>query len=248
MVLRYRELHAEVLAALEELGNPILAAKIGPDRRSNLEYSGIRVPVRRARVSEGFSFYDRPFDEILAIWDDLWMHSPNGDVKFCAIDYYRKHIRANPDSKLWFTMRNWVDQVDNWAHSDDLCAMYSWIIESYFDSTIADIREWNRSDELWRKRISIVCLVRPGINSTYLPPEVVFPLVETCVDDRRDYMQKATGWVLREMLSAYPQKTSAFLDEHLYRISASVLTRTLERHEPESKRRWCNKHQSRPTS
>ena len=245
MALRFRKIHTEVLSALHEIGSPTLAAKMGPYRVSQLEYCGVRVPARRARVKQGFSFYDRSFEEVLAIWDDLWTNSPNGDVKFCAIDYYRDDVRKNPDLTLWATMKNWVHQVENWAHSDDLCAMYSWLIEAYFKETMEDLRAWNKSEELWVKRISIVSLVRPGVNSTYLPPKIVFPLVENCIDDRRDYMQKATGWVLREMLTAYPRDTEIFLDKYLHRMGAPVLTRTLERHTPEERTSWRKLRESR---
>ena len=100
MALRFRKIHSEVLSALEEIGNPKLGERMGPDRVSQLEYSGVRVPNRRKRVIEGFSFYDRSPEEILAIWDDLWTNSPNADVKFCALDYYRDDVRKNPDLKL----------------------------------------------------------------------------------------------------------------------------------------------------
>lgn len=248
MALRFRKIHAEVLSALEEIGNPKLGERMGPDRVSQLEYSGVRVPNRRKRVKEGFSFYDRSPEEILAIWDDLWTNSPNADVKFCAIDYYRDGIRNNPDLSLWDTIKHWVHQVENWAHSDDLCAMFSWLIEAHFKATIGDVKAWNKSEELWIKRISIVCLVRPGINSTYLPPRVVFPLVRNCLDDRRDYMQKATGWVLREMLTAYPKETEEFLQKYMHRVSAPVLTRTLERHSAADKSRWRRLRESRASS
>ena len=61
------EYHGEVVAALREIGNPGFGANIAKDRGSSLEHLGIRFPVLRKRVKAGFSFYDLPEDEILAI-------------------------------------------------------------------------------------------------------------------------------------------------------------------------------------
>ena len=84
--MQHPQFHDEVTEGLAAIGRPKLAEWTGKDRRSDMTYLGVRVPDRRKLARKGFSFYDRPDEEVLAIWDDLFMHSPVGDVLFCALD------------------------------------------------------------------------------------------------------------------------------------------------------------------
>ena len=237
--MNYPDFHAEVLAKLDAIGNPSFAAHTPKDRRSEMVYSGVRVPERRKLSRKGFSFYDRSESEIIAIWDDLFMHSPNGDVLFCALDYLRFRVRKRVAPDLWAVIREWVKRVENWAHSDEMSWVYSYVLESYFDAVFEDLERWNVAEDLWPKRISIVSLIHyTGKNSVFLAPAIVFPMVERCLDDHRYYMQKATGWVLREMQRAYPEEVEEYLTSNLDRIGNSALTRTIERMDKTQRTVW----------
>lgn len=236
--MKYPEFHAEVLAELEAIGNPSFAAHTPKDRRSELEYSGVRVPARRKLSKRGFSFFDRPESEVIEIWDDLFMHSPNGDVLFCALDYLRFRVTKRVSPDLWSIIRNWINRVENWAHSDEMSWVYSYVLEAHFDEVFKDFVRWNKANDLWPKRISIVSLIHyTGKNSVFLAPDIVFPMVERCIDDHRYYMQKATGWVLREMLRGYPNEVEAFLTTHLSTIGSDALSRSVE-HMEKDRRSW----------
>ena len=236
--MKYSGFHAEVLAELEAIGNPSFAAHTPKDRRSELEYAGVRVPERRKRSKSGFSFCDRPEAEIIEIWDDLFMHSPNGDVLFCALDYLRFRVPKSVSPDLWSVIRKWVKRVENWAHSDELSWVYSYVLEAHFDEVYKDLVTWNKADDLWPKRISIVSLIHyTGKKAVFLPPDIVFPMVERCIDDHRYYMQKATGWVLREMHRGYPSEVEEFLTTHLPVIGTDALSRSVE-HMDKERRSW----------
>ena len=69
-----------------------------------------------------------------------------------------------------------------------------------------------RSRHLWLRRISIVSLIHySGKNAVFLPLERALPLVAACLDDEREQVQKAVGWVLREPGNAYPNELRASL-------------------------------------
>jgi 3-methyladenine DNA glycosylase AlkD len=59
----------------------------------------------------------------------------------------------------------------------------------------------------------------------FVPLDRALPLITTCLQDERVYVQKAVGWVLREMGRAYPGEVSAYIDEHIAAISAVALRR-----------------------
>lgn len=263
--LTYRSEHDEVVAALGAIGDPKLGEAIRVDRKSEMQYLGVRFPALRARVKEGFTFTTRPAGEVLRVWDDLWRNSPWGDVLFAALEYYIPVVRkagkvaggtlaakksgagklgaeqseigkvdtASPDQMqpdLWPVMRPWIERVDNWCHCDQLGLVYSYLLEQDPDAVFPQIVEWNRSDDLWQRRASLVSLVHyTGKNSVFLPPDRVLPLVENCVDDHRHYIQTAVGWVLREMSVPYIHEVRGFLDAHGDQMTGAARKRATER-------------------
>ncbi len=227
------EYHDEVVAALREIGNPRLGAAVAKDRGSSIEHLGIRFPALRKRVKAGFSFFDLPAEEVLAIWDRLWHISPYGDVLFAALEYYAPLVRKRVSPALWSVVRNWHERVDNWCHCDGLGSLYSWILASDPDEVYPQLEVWNRSEDQWLRRISLVSLIHySGKNAVFVPLDRALPLVTTCLQDEREYVQKAVGWLLREMGHAYPDAVRVYIEEHITTISAVALRRAVERSSP----------------
>lgn len=228
--MKHRKYHDEVLGALQALGRPSLGPHIAKDRGSSLKYVGIRVPALRRRVRQGFSFYDLDQATVLAIWDDLWMGSEWGDVLFAAQEYYGPILRKRVDEAYWPVMKRWIDRVDNWCHADGLSGIYSRLLEADHVTVMPVLKRWNQAEDLWPRRVSIVSLIHyTGKNAVFLAPDEVLPMVDRCVEDRRQPMQKAVGWVLREMWRAYPEEIEDYLTDNAGRIAPSAFTRAIER-------------------
>ena len=228
--MKFPHYHDEVLNALQALGNPPLGRHMAKDRGSSLKYVGIRVPALRRRVQQGFSFYGLDGASVLAIWDDLWMGSDWGDVLFAALEYYRPIVRTRVDGAYWPVMKRWIDRIDNWCHADGLSGTYSRLLEADPETVMPVLECWNTDESLWPRRVSIVSLIHySGKNAVFLPPDEVLPMVDRCVEDRRQPMQKAVGWVLREMWRAYPEEIEGYLKANADRIAPSAYTRAIER-------------------
>ena len=231
------EHHDEVMTALVVASrHPDAASRrafgeaVRQDRGSQLEYVGLRFPNRRRVVRQGFSFYGLGDEGVLAVWDELWRASPNGDVLFAALDYYRPIVRTRVRPILWPVVRRWIDRIDNWAHCDELASLYSWILAAQPGDVYPQLVDWNQSTDQWKRRISIVSLIHySGKDAVFLPIEMVLPLVSNCLDDDRDYVQSAIGWVLRETGNAYPDQIRAYLEEHIDVLSSSAFSRAIER-------------------
>lgn len=216
----------EVVRALRKIGDARRGAAIAKDRGSAMTHLGIGFPALRKRVKEGFSFYDLPAEGVLAIWDRLWRTSPYGDVLFAALEYYVPRARKSVSPALWPVVRNWTERVDNWCHADGLSALYSWILASDPDAVYPQLRKWSRAEDQWLRRISLVSLIHySGKNAVFVPPRRALPLVTACLRDEREYVQKAVGWVLREMGHAYPEAVNAYIKEHTATMSPVALRR-----------------------
>ncbi|HJW48070.1 MAG TPA: DNA alkylation repair protein [Candidatus Limnocylindria bacterium] len=226
----------EVVAALRKIGDVRRGSAVAKDRGSSMTHLGIGFPALRKRVKEGFSFYDLPAEKVLAVWDQLWRTSPYGDVLFAAIEYYAPRVRKEVSTALWPVMRGWPERVDNWCHSDGLSSLYSWILASDPAAVYPQLVKWNRAQDQWLRRISLVSLIHySGKNAVFVPLDRALPLVTACLPDEREHVQKAVGWVLREMGNAYPGEVRAYIEEHLAVISAVALRRAIERRSPAEK-------------
>ena len=86
------------------MGDPRFGAAVARDRGSSLEHLGISFPTLRARVKQGFSFYELGELETLAVWDHLWRTSPYGDVLLPRSSTTRPASRNGPTlgSGPWF--------------------------------------------------------------------------------------------------------------------------------------------------
>jgi len=225
--------HNEVVAALRKIGDRRLGSAVAKDRGSSMQHLGIRFPALRKRVKEGFSFYDRPADQVLAIWDRLWRISPYGDVLFAAIEYYAPRVRKQVSPTYWPVMRKWHERVDNWCHADGVSSLYSWILASDPVAVYPQLEKWNRTDDEWLRRISLVSLIHySGKSAVFVPLDRALPLITTCLRDEREYVQNAVGWVLREMGHAHPKAVRAYIEEHITMMSAVALRRAIERRSP----------------
>lgn len=225
--------HDEVVAALREIGNARYGAYIARDRRSSMDHLGIRFPVLRKRVKEGSRSTAYPGKR----------YSRSG-ITSCA-----RPLTATSSSQLSSTtprssddgriprsglfVRHWHERVDNWCHSDGLSSLYSFLLASDPDEVYPQLEVWSRSSDQWTRRISIVSLIHPsGKNAVFMPLDRALPLVTTCLEDEREYVQKAVGWVLRELGQAHPDEVRAYLEEHIATIPALALRRAIERPNP----------------
>ena len=218
--------HDEIVTALRRIGDVTRGRAIARDRGSSMKHLGIGFPALRGRVKAGFSFYDLQASKVLSIWDRLWRTSPYGDVLFAALEYYAPRVRKEVSPALWPVVRKWPARVDNWCHADGLASLYSWILASDPGGVYPQLVRWNRADDEWLRRISLVSLIHySGKNAVFVAPGRVLPLVTPCLRDESEYVQKAVGWVLREMGHVYPRAVGAYIKEHRASISPAALRR-----------------------
>jgi len=228
---KFQEYHREVVQALAAMGNPIFGKAVQQDRGSQLKHLGIKFPVLRRRVRQGFSFYRLPEEQVLEVWDALWRTSPYGDVLFAALEFYAPIVRKRVSPSLWSVVRKWSNRIDNWCHSDGLSALYSRILENYPAEVYPQLISWNHTEGEWLRRISLVSLIHySGKNAVFLRPEKVLPLVSNCLDDHRYHVQMAVGWVLREMGHVYSNKIIKYLETHAARMSTPAFSRAIKRY------------------
>src|SRR5689334_13892028 len=119
--------HTEVLSKLQALSEPNNVNAVRNVIRTQLEVLAIKVPVLREAVKAGFSFYNLPKDDVLAIWNNSWFTSFYYEVMSAAVMYYdlqRKIIAP----EVWPCLSTWHQRVENWAQCDSLASISSYLL------------------------------------------------------------------------------------------------------------------------
>lgn len=227
--MNYSQYEAEIYAKLRPLGESSRAAFMKNYMKSRLEFLAIKVPVLRQVAREGFSFYERSPEEVLAIWNAVWFSSPCFEVMSMPLYYYERQGRKISPG-VWPTLSRWSERVENWAHSDDLASIYSELLAQNFDEVYGVLQQWNNAENQWLRRLSMVSLIHyAGKKAVFLPLDKVLPMLESCLDDERPYVQKAIGWVLREVNYVYHAEISAFIEQHLAHMRGIAFGAATER-------------------
>ncbi|MGH2497213.1 MAG: DNA alkylation repair protein [Ktedonobacteraceae bacterium] len=225
----YSQYEAEIYAKLQPLGDPARSAFVKNYMKSQLEFLAIKVPVMRQVAREGFSFYSQSLEEILAIWNAIWFSSSCFEVMCMPLFYYDRQGRKISPT-IWPTLSTWSEHVENWAHSDSLALIYSYLLAQNFDEVYKVLQEWNNAENQWLRRLSMVSLIHySGKKAVFLPLDKVLPMLENCLDDERPYVQKAIGWVLREANYVYHAEVSAFIERHLADLRGIAFSAATER-------------------
>ncbi len=197
------------------------------DEQSRLKFLGHPVPVIRSQIlkvySESFlkildlkSLADREFFDI---WHRIWKESDIFEIKSIALyELTSKRLKSfrYKYPEKFFQLAN---QVDNWAHSDELSGVIADIVEndfSHFDQLV----KWNKSANPWLRRQSVVGIYfYARFRKKFVPPEQALELIHSLLDDRHFYVQRAVGWALREVDRVNPDLQRSFVRENVRRIA-----------------------------
>ena len=99
----------------------------------------------------GLSFYEDNMEATFTKMDAIYHHSNSFEGKnlaFIFLDKNYKHISISSQLQL---LPNWVKQVDNWAHSDNLSKFLTRLLEHKIThkELLSILKNWNSSPNVW---------------------------------------------------------------------------------------------------
>lgn len=141
---------------------------------------------------------------------------------------------ADPGGRRDFA-RFYLDNLDGVNNWDLVDISAPWLlggelVEGRFFPTA---RRLAASPDLWRRRVAMVSTLGP-VRHGIVDPAI--EMAELLLDDREDLIQKASGWVLREVGKSDIGALTRFLDSHGTRMGRTALRYSIERL-PEPRRR-----------
>lgn len=194
------------------------------------------VPTHRKESKRVYSFSNKPFSEQLQIWDEIWRHTSDFWVRLHAYFFLERHLKKESELlEMWPVIVNWQDQIDDWGLCDALAKIYTKILVVAPGMVYSQLQQWNRDENLWKRRQSVVSLLYYSRTKKHHPSfDEVEQLVSPLLADKEYYVQKGVGWTLREMRNVYPKETLAWLKAHVKQISPIAFTISIEKLDVES--------------
>lgn len=196
----------------------------------------LSVPGVRKLVAAGYSFYDEAPKIILDVWEYIWNRSPIEEVMHQALYYYQRRTLTRHETRR---ILEWIERCRDWPHSDDLSKIYADVVEAHPDWIVPTLKRWNRSENPWKRRQSVVSLIEYARKrSRFLPFEELIGFVVPLLDDDDYYVQKGVGWTVREIGNAYPEEIAIFMAAHAGDLAAQAWTGATKNLDPATKARY----------
>ncbi|MEO8762142.1 MAG: DNA alkylation repair protein [Bacteroidia bacterium] len=197
---------------------------------TELDFIGLSVPTQRGVFKTNTNFELRTIEEQLEIWNEIWLHSNLYEAMNQALYFISKHKDVFDTKALFTVTKNWVGRVDNWAHSDGLSDLYSYLLEKDAALVYPQLKSWNTSKNPWERRQSLVALLEYSKKrKKVLPVNKLLSLIKPLLNDENYFVQKGIGWTLREIGNVYPKDTWDFLLKHHTNISSTAFSAAIEK-------------------
>ena len=189
------------------------------------------IPAHRKAFKAGYSFGHENFATQREIWNYIWKASDNWWVRIHAYFFLEQQVAKKDQLRaIWETSASWQDDVNDWGLCDALAKLNTKALEAYPQDVYPELARWNKSENPWKRRQSVVSLLYfYRTKKSYLPFDKIAALVTPLLPDKEYYVQKGVGWTLREMHSVYPELTFEYDQKHIRSISPIAFTIAIEK-------------------
>lgn len=194
----------------------------------------VPVPVVRRELKDPYSFFNSSPADLIKTWDYIWNQSEIFEVMSQALYFYQGKSLCKEQFE---TILAWVDRCACWEHSDDLSKILSLVVEENPGWVLPAFERWNRSENLWKRRQSIVGLIEyASKRKRVLAFDHLISFVDPLIHDDEYYVQKGVGWTLREIYNLYPDQTLEYFSRNLERLSSIAYSSATSKLEPPIKK------------
>jgi 3-methyladenine DNA glycosylase AlkD len=221
---------AEVRQALRErIDHQPRVFKAGPGEYAEHDkFLGVSVPSIRIVAKQ---FRDLSFPELTELLASEW-HDERLCALFVLVGRYPKADTAGQKAIYDFYMTH-VSRVNNWDLVD---ASAEFIVGPYLESRLEKMTVLTKladSQDLWERRIAMLATfdyIKKG------RADEALVIAERLLHDKHDLIQKAVGWMLREIGKRVDRTILlSFLDKHAHNMPRTTLSYAVEHLTPEQR-------------
>lgn len=193
------------------------------------QFLGVRVPDQR-KVAKAF-FKDATLEELALLLKSDWHEVRLTTVFMLVYKYEKSKLETEQEKLVNFYLQN-LDGVNNWDLVDSSA---SYILGDFLvgKDDISILYKLSQSHNLWAQRVAIIA-THAFIKNGRLKPTL--ELAKMLLSHEHDLMQKAIGWMLRELGKKSPEQLLDFIKENFDKMPRTMLRYAIEKF-PENKRK-----------
>lgn len=193
---------------LKRLGNKQFAEDIKKYIKSPYEFYGVRVPELRTLAKRLHD--EHSLKEFYKVFNKLWKSGYHEEMSLAI--YSLQLYEDEFDLGTWKFLKAKLKDMKSW---DQIDAVSTWIVGKIllkYPSLEKELLKMAKSNNIWFRRVAIVSTL-PLIKKGDI--RLTMNLAEQYVYDKEHYIQKATGWMLREAGKVKPEPVKKFILKHI---------------------------------
>ena len=199
----------QIKRQLQRLGDEQFAEDIKKYIKSPYEFYGIRVP--EIRVLAKRLHEEHSLNDFYKIFDKLWKSGYHEEMSLAL--YTLQLYEDEFDIHTWEFLEPKLEDIKSWDQIDAVSTFIIGKILIKYPKLEKEIIRLSKSNNFWMRRIVIVSTL-PLIKNGDL--KLLLRLAEDYVEDTEPYIQKATGWMLREAGKQKPEIIKKFILKHIH--------------------------------
>ncbi len=194
---------------LKKLSNKQFAEDIKRYIKSPYEFYGIRVPELRTLAKRLHEEHE--IKDFYKVFNKLWESGYHEEMSLAI--YTLQLYKEEFDLHTWKFLKTKLPDMKTWDQIDIVGTNITGYILSKYPKLEKEIIRMSKSKNMWMRRLAIVSTL-PLIKKADI--KLAMELAEHYVHDSEDYIQKATGWMLREAAKQKPEVVKRFVLKHIH--------------------------------
>jgi len=194
---------------LKKLSDKQFASDIKRYIKSPYEFYGVRVP--EIRIMAKRLHEEHNLKEFYEIFDRLWGSGYHEEMSLAlySLQLYEEEF----DMKTWKFLKPRLKEIQTWDQIDAVSTFIIGKILLVYPKLEKELLKLSKNENFWQRRIAIVSTL-PRIKTGDI--ELTMKLAEDYINDTEPYIQKATGWMLREAGKKEPEIVKKFILKHIH--------------------------------
>jgi 3-methyladenine DNA glycosylase AlkD len=208
-------------------GDPKRAEGASAYLKHVLKHHGITTPELRALLHAFYAEHDDMTREDLLKAAAFMWDSEYWEEKIIAVAMLNRYEKLLTPADLDF-LGDLCAQSGTWALLDTLATVGLPALVMRHPALYTKVRKWSKSDEMWKRRASILCHLTPMVGrdrKSRLPKgitadernvraDLFYSTAAELAHEKDFFIRKAIGWVLREVSKLRPEEVRDFLMAH----------------------------------
>ena len=199
----------EIRKQLKKLSDKEFAEDIKRYIKSPYEFYGVRVPEIRTMAKRLHD--EHSLRQFYKIFNKLWKSGYHEEMSLAlyALQLYEKDF----DMATWNFLKPKLNQIKTWDQIDALSSFIIGKILLKYPKLEKELLKLSKNKDFWLRRIAIVSTL-PRIKTGDI--RLTIQLAQDYINDEEPYIQKATGWMLREAGKQNPEIVKRFILKNIH--------------------------------